>query len=136
MSANYDLEYFKNQCKIRDMLVELEREQAKFKKLVAISKIDKTIYQPWPPNKTEPVFFYKHWTDTFGTVTVFTDIILIQPFFMFKAGWHFNKVIIDLCKCTITFQNIAEFIPNVKIRYKEYVCNLNIDVSHVIILDT
>ena len=104
----------------------IKQEQIEFDKLSCILKMDKNKYQPWPPHRLQPLFYYEKWIDTIGCMTIFYNIILIEPFGIFKPGWHFNKVIFNTCQFTLIYQNIDEFIPNHEIRYKEYTCYLQI----------
>lgn len=127
------VEYYDNQCKMKELYFEMQKLQSELEKCTVINKVDKDVYQPWPPYRSTPIFYYKWWTCTFGSTTVFTDIILIEPIWSFKPGWHFNKVIFDICKCTITFQNIDNFIHSdgetgtSEISYKEYTCIFELD---------
>ena len=120
------MEYYTNQIKIRELQTELEKCTTELNKWNVIVKIDKNLYQPWPPRRPTPIFYYKTWTESYGTISIFTDIILIEPIITFKPGWHFNKVIFDVCKFTLTFQNIDNFIPKNTLVYKEYVCTLEL----------
>lgn len=125
--SSFEIEYYTRECKLRELEYELNKCESELLKWKAVNNVNTSIYQPWPPYKTIPLFFYRNWTESFGQNTVFTDIILIEPIFTFKPGWHFHKVIFDACKCTLTFQNIDNFIPKNILVYKEYTCILEMD---------
>lgn len=120
MSYDHEIEYYIKQCALREQqLKKCEQVLDKWKTIYNMTDA----YQAWP-NKFAPIFYYKNWIDSFGAQTVFHDVILVEPFYIFKSGWHFNKVIFDACKCILTFQNI-DFIPKaITIKYKEYNCIL------------
>ena len=125
--SSFEIEYYTRQCKLRELELELKKCEPELLKWKAVSKVDGSKYQPWPPYKPTPLFFYRNWVESFGPNTVFTDVILIEPIFTFKPGWHFYKVIFDTCKCTLTFQNIDRFVPKYILIYKEYTCTLKMD---------